>query len=67
MATRTDGFRALDVDGNNLPTFEEWAVTTSDRFAEMDGNGDSKLTPAEFATSAPKPKPRSANTCACTS
>ena len=31
LSTRTDAFRALDKDGNNLLTFEEWAVATSDR------------------------------------
>ena len=54
LSTRAKAFRKLDTDGNNLLTFEEWAVRTSDRFAEMDGNGDAELTPAEFATSAPK-------------
>jgi len=63
MSSRTDGFRSLDQDGNNLLTFEEWAVTTSDRFAEMDADEDGDLTPAEFATSAPKP--RSAPRCNC--
>ena len=58
LSTRSDGFRKLDVDGNNLLTFEEWAVTTVSRFdgADLDGNG--KLTQREFATTAPKPKPR---------
>ncbi len=58
LSTRTDGFRKLDVDGNNLLTFEEWAVTTADRFDDMDADADGELTPAEFATSRPKPKPR---------
>ena len=65
MSTRTDAFRKLDTDGNNLLTFEEWAVTTGDRFAEMDANADKELTQAEFATSAPKPKPSSAARCNC--
>ncbi|MEM1052282.1 MAG: EF-hand domain-containing protein [Pseudomonadota bacterium] len=56
LSTRADAFRKLDEDGNNLLTFEEWAVRTSDRFAEMDDNSDLELTPAEFATSAPKPR-----------
>ncbi len=55
LATRSDGFRALDVDGNNLLTFEEWAVTTVERFEGADENGDGRLTPREFATTAPKP------------
>ena len=32
LSTRTDGFRKLDMDGNNLLTFEEWAVTTAIAF-----------------------------------
>ena len=64
LSTRTNAFRDLDTDGNNLLTFEEWAVTTSSRFATMDGNGDEELTQAEFATSAPPRRPRSAR-CNC--
>lgn len=51
-------FRKLDKDGNNLLTFEEWAVTTVKRFEGADGNSDDRLTPAEFATTAPKRKPK---------
>jgi len=58
LATRTDGFRALDKDGNNLLTFEEWAVTTVDRFEKADKDGDGRLTPREFVTTAPKPSAR---------
>ncbi|MEN7537134.1 hypothetical protein [Aurantiacibacter flavus] len=58
LSSRTDGFRKLDVDGNNLLTFEEWAITTSTRFDEMDADGNRELTAAEFATSAPKRRPR---------
>lgn len=54
MASRTDDFRKLDTDGNNLLSFEEWAIATSDRFAGADANRDAKLTRAEFATTAPK-------------
>ena len=55
LSSRSDGFRKLDIDGNNLLTFEEWAVTTATRFDEMDADGNAELTQAEFATSAPKP------------
>lgn len=65
LSTRTDGFRDLDTDGNNLLTFEEWAVTTSSRFEEMDGNGDNELTAAEFATSAPPRRPATRARCNC--
>jgi hypothetical protein len=63
LSTRVDDFRKLDVDGNNLLTFEEWAVATSDRFAGADANHDGILDQAEFATTAPKPtrKPK----CRC--
>ena len=60
MSTRTNSFKKLDKDGNNLLSFEEWAVGTSDRFEGADGNRDGKLTRTEFATTAPKrtPKPK---------
>ena len=54
MGSRVKAFKALDRDNDNLLSFEEWAVATSYRFAGADGNGDGKLTPAEFATTAPK-------------
>ena len=54
MSSRTDAFRKLDKDGNNLLTFEEWAVATSDK------NGE--LTRTEFRTTRPK---RSAPRCKC--
>ena len=58
LSTRSDAFRKLDVDGNNLLTFEEWAVTTVTRFDEMDADGNDELSAAEFAKSAPKPSAR---------
>ena len=54
LSTRTDAFRKLDKDGNNLLTFEEWAVATVERFERADLNRDQELTQAEFATTAPK-------------
>ncbi|MCB2089761.1 MAG: hypothetical protein H6918_08355 [Sphingomonadaceae bacterium] len=54
LSTRTDAFRKLDKDGNNLLTFEEWAVATVDRFEGADANKDNELSEAEFATTAPK-------------
>lgn len=65
LSSRTDAFRKLDVDGNNLLTFEEWAVTTVNRFDGMDANSNAKLTPAEFATSKPKPKAKKKASCRC--
>jgi len=58
LSSRTQGFRALDKDGNNLLTFEEWAVTTVDRFDGADRNRDGELDQTEFATTAPRPKPK---------
>ncbi len=64
LSSRSDAFRKLDVDGNNLLTFEEWAVTTAQRFDGMDANGNEQLTPAEFATSKPAARP-SRPACSC--
>jgi hypothetical protein len=63
LATRTDAFRDLDADGNNLLTFEEWAVTTAQRFDQADANSDRELTQKEFATTAPRPS--AAPRCNC--
>ena len=63
LSTRTDAFRDLDVDGNNLLTFEEWAVTTAQRFDQADADRDGELTQKEFATTAPKPAATPACRC----
>ena len=63
LSTRSDAFRKLDKDGNNLLTFEEWAVATVDKFEGADANGDRELSPGEFATT--KPKPVKTRRCAC--
>ena len=65
LSTRSDAFRDLDVDGNNLLTFEEWAVTTATRFDGADANGDGKLNQAEFATTAPKRSAQKKASCRC--
>lgn len=57
MASRVRDFRKLDKDGNNLLSFEEWASRTVDKFDGADANHDGRLTRAEFATTAPAPKP----------
>jgi len=54
MGSRTKAFKALDKDGDNLLSFEEWAVATADRFGMADADRDGKLTPAEFVVTAPK-------------
>ena len=63
LSSRTDAFRKLDVDGNNLLDFEEWAVATVTKFEGADADGDNQLTPGEFATTAPKPRRKTR--CAC--
>ncbi|WP_247711582.1 EF-hand domain-containing protein [Qipengyuania aurantiaca] len=63
LSTRSEAFRKLDKDGNNLLTFEEWAVATVDKFEGADANGDRELSPGEFATT--KPKPSKKRSCAC--
>nr|WP_247710681.1 EF-hand domain-containing protein [Qipengyuania aestuarii] len=63
LSTRSDGFRKLDKDGNNLLTFEEWAIATVEKFEGADADGNRELSPAEFATT--KPKPTKKRSCAC--
>ena len=63
MSTRTAAFRKLDKDGNNLLDFEEWAVATVKKFDGADANANGELTPAEFATTKPKPKARPSCRC----
>lgn len=63
LSTRADGFRDLDKDGNNLLTFEEWAVATVDKFGQADADHDQYLTPAEFRSTAPPLKPRARCKC----
>jgi hypothetical protein len=52
--SRTKAFKALDIDGKNLLTFEEWAAATGQRFAGADRNMDQLLTRKEFAQTRPK-------------
>ena len=54
MSTRSDAFRKLDTNGNNLLDFEEWAVATVTRFEGADADGDRELDMGEFARTAPK-------------
>ena len=58
LSSRTAAFRKLDKDGNNLLDFEEWAVATVEKFEGADRDGNDALTPAEFATTRPKRKPK---------
>ena len=55
LAPRAAAFRQLDLDHNNLLSFQEWAVRTSNRFSGADGNRDGALSREEFTTTRPKP------------
>ncbi len=54
LSTRTNAFKRLDSDGNNLLSFEEWAVATGERFQSADGDRSGGLSAGEFATTAPR-------------
>ena len=64
LSTRSEAFRKLDVDGNNLLTFEEWAVATVTKFENADMDRNQELTPAEFLATRPK-KAKAKPRCAC--
>jgi len=55
LGPRRKAFAKLDVNGNGVLSFEEWAVRTVDKFAGADGDKSGWLTPAEYATTAPPP------------
>lgn len=62
---RRKAFAKLDSNGDGKLSFEEWAVRTSTRFAAADKDKSGTLTRAEFATTAPKRKPKTAPRCDC--
>lgn len=64
LSTRSEGFRKLDKDGNNLLDFEEWAVATAQRFDGADANRDRELDLAEFVRTAPR-RPNRRPGCRC--
>lgn len=64
LSTRSDAFRKLDKDGNNLLDFEEWAVATVQRFDGADRDGDRALDMTEFRSTAPKAA-KSKPACRC--
>ena len=61
---RRAAFAKLDLDHDGKLSFEEWAVKTIDKFAEADADKNRALTPGEYATTAPEPKPKRP-ACAC--
>ena len=63
LQPRIAAFRKLDTDHNNLLSFEEWSVATSNRFKGADADGNGNLTRGEFVTT--KPKPGKQAKCGC--
>ena len=61
---RRKAFAKLDANGNGTLSFEEWAVKTIDKFEGADADRSGWLTPAEYATTAPKPAKRKPR-CSC--
>lgn len=60
---RRKPFAKLDLDQDGKLSFEEWAVKTIDKFDSADSDQSKTLTPAEFATTAPKRKSKPACSC----
>ena len=60
---RRKAYAKLDLNQDGKLSFEEWAVKTIDKFADADADKNKALTPVEYATTAPKVKPKPA--CAC--
>lgn len=60
---RRKAFAKLDANGNGALSFEEWAVRTVDKFNGADRDRSGWLTPAEYATTAPKPRKKPACRC----
>ena len=66
LGLRVAAYRKLDADGNNLLSFEEWAVKTGNRFKGADANGDGALSRVEFTATKPRERPQQARPrCIC--
>ena len=60
---RRKPFAKLDTNGDGRLSFEEWSVTTLDKFRGADKDRSRILTRAEYATTAPPPPKK--KSCAC--
>lgn len=60
---RRKAYAKLDVNGDGKLSFEEWAIKTIDKFEDADADKDKGLTPAEYATTAPKRRAKPACSC----
>ncbi len=61
LGSRVKDFRTLDTNGDGFLSFEEWSIATAKRFDGADRDRSKTLTPAEFATTAPRPSAK----CRC--
>ena len=53
---RRKPFAKLDVNQDGKLSFEEWAIRTIDKYEGANDDGNGWLTPAEYASTAPKRK-----------
>lgn len=60
---RRKTYAKLDLNQDGKLSFEEWAVKTIDKFGDADADKSKWLTPTEYATTAPKRKPKPACSC----
>lgn len=63
LGPRRKAFAKLDVNGNGVLSFDEWAVKTIAKFKGADKDRSNWLSPAEYATTAPPPPKH--KTCSC--
>ena len=61
---RRKAFAKLDADTDGKLSFEEWAAKSIGKFEAADADKNKILTPAEYATTAPKQRPKKP-ACAC--
>ena len=61
---RRKAFAKLDLDHDGRLSFEEWAARSIKKFADADSNKDKILNSVEFASTAPKPRPKKP-ACSC--
>lgn len=61
---RRKAFAKLDANADGRLSFEEWAAKTIGKFEGADADQSKSLTPAEYATTAPKQRSKKP-TCSC--
>lgn len=58
LASRRKAFAKLDTNGDGRLSFDEWAIKTTQKFATADVDKSGAMDRKEFATTAPKRRPR---------